>query len=123
MKLDRNINSNGQGKYALVRLRRINDLVKSEQNECRRALATLERYGALRYGNEGPSKQFFVLGYADKFTPHALSAYAAAVDLLECHDQATLRPIDNPEMAEYAAAMQAEAKKARETASKIPDAL
>ena len=56
MKLDRNTNPDGRGKYALLNL----------------------RTNAIEWGGP-PEKQFFVLKYKDKFTEAALAAYAAAV--------------------------------------------
>ncbi len=55
MKLDRNINPNGKGKYALINL----------------------RTNQVQWGTE-PNGQFFVIKYKDKFAEPALRAYAAA---------------------------------------------
>lgn len=66
----------GIGKYALVQMRRIEALNQEDQAEVRAAMKTLDDFGVLRYGNESPGDQFFVLKYKDKFTAPALRAYA-----------------------------------------------
>lgn len=55
MKLDRNVNQDGRGKYALINL----------------------RTNKVEWGGEGGA-QFFVLKYRDKFAAPALRAYVAA---------------------------------------------
>ena len=57
MKLDRNTNKDGRGKYALINL----------------------RTNQVQWGNEGPGEQFFVMKYKDKFTGRALLAYSEEV--------------------------------------------
>lgn len=59
MKLDRNINPDGRGKYALINLRR----------------------NTIEWGGPTPEEQFFVLKLKDEFAAPALRAYAAAVRL------------------------------------------
>lgn len=56
MKLDRNINPDGKGKYALLNLRK----------------------NTIEWGNE-PGNQFFVIKLKDRFAAPALKAYADAV--------------------------------------------
>lgn len=55
MRLDRNVNPDGRGKYAIINL----------------------RTSRVEWG--GPDAQFFVIKYKDKFAAAALKAYAEAV--------------------------------------------
>lgn len=77
MKLDRNINSDGRGKYALIRIRELDGF--SKDGKVWGAIETLQRAGIICWGNETPGDQFFVMKYKDKFTAPALEAYADAV--------------------------------------------
>lgn len=77
MILDRNINANGRGKYALILVRTLDGYRK--ENPVWDAIKLLEKEGIIRWGNESPDKRFFVLGYGDKFTEDALRGYGAAV--------------------------------------------
>jgi hypothetical protein len=74
MKLDRNINSDGKGKYALVRLRTIQNT-----DEAYALLRRLEALGVLDWGCVGQPDEFFVIKLRDKFAPAALEAYSKAV--------------------------------------------
>ena len=74
MKLDRNINENGRGKYALVNLRAL-----EVAPHYRSLLDDLHAAGLLTYGNESPGDQFFVMKHKDIFTSHGLKGYAEAV--------------------------------------------
>ena len=58
MKLDRNLNANGKGKYALLNLR--NDRIE--------------------WGFVGASDEFFVIKLKDKYAQAALIAYADAAE-------------------------------------------
>ena len=74
MKLDRNINPSGMGKYILIRTRQLGMLMDQEkQAEVKYAINVLEK------NNMIAPYQFFVLGYRDMFTPAALCAYRDAV--------------------------------------------
>lgn len=77
MKLDRNINPDGRGKYALVKMREVpSDSDGSQKaNEIREALSTLARHGCLDYG-DAKENDFFVLRLRDVGAAHALRAYA-----------------------------------------------
>lgn len=96
MKLDRNTNRGGHGKYALVNMRKIVPLIEKEEmervdfhsktaheiSESERDLAAFKRLverGIISLGNETPGDQFFVVKYKDKFAHVALDAYAKAV--------------------------------------------
>ena len=58
MKLDRNINASGRGKYALLKLRKLDDFDPFHKNgtgaKVTAALKTLERAGILDWGGTGP---------------------------------------------------------------------
>lgn len=98
MKLDRNVNADRRGKYALVNMRMVGPLLDKnaaaldsntgaivgpipDQTELDivAAFELLLRHGYIALGNESPGDQFFVLKYKDKFTPKALAAYAEAI--------------------------------------------
>jgi hypothetical protein len=85
MKLDRNTNPDGQGKYALVHLRRLKDLPEGKPGdaglECAAAIKLLKDNGILTLGNEAPHEQFFVMKYGDAFTAGGLLGYASGVRL------------------------------------------
>ena len=80
MKLDRNINSNGMGKYALLKLRILDDC-RSEgafgkvAPAVSGALEILEKNGILDWGNT-PQSEFMVIRLKDKYAQAALRAYA-----------------------------------------------
>lgn len=85
MKLDRNVNSDGRGKYALINL----------------------RSNKVQWGWESPGDQFFVIKYKDRFARFALAAYADAVsDFARTVCPESLRA----ELEEYASEIRAEAK-------------
>lgn len=97
MKLDRNKNPDGKGKYALINL----------------------RTNTIQWGGGEPGEQFFVLKYKDKFAHFALTAYADAV----AREASSLKS-DDPmqrELLEFAAEIQAEAQAAWMAQSKLPD--
>lgn len=81
MKLDRNINRDGTGKYALLKLR----FVKSPEPETsdvehqaiQKAINTLDAFGLLSWGNS-PDTDFFVIRLRDQYAAPALAAYAMA---------------------------------------------
>lgn len=77
MKLDRNVNEDGCGKYALVLMREVATTPRSPdaQEEVRKALDTLLGAGVLDYGDSEES-EFFVIRLKDKFAAPALIAYA-----------------------------------------------
>lgn len=91
MKLDRNINPCGRGKYALINLR-----------------TNQVQWG----GSEG--LQFFVMKYKDKFTGPALHAYADAV-----REEAERTKSDS--LLEYAIEMKQQAEMACRQGCRIPD--
>lgn len=74
MKLDRNINPDGRGKYALLKLRRQE---KPFPPACQDAANTLKDFGLLDFGDT-PETDFFVIRLKDKYAAPALAAYAYA---------------------------------------------
>lgn len=122
MKLDRNINQDGRGKYALVRLRnpvqnvRVGDCGMISSEVLIKALADA---GFIHFGNEGPGEQFFVMKYKDKYAHYALRSYANHV---EAHAMG-LPPesyAKRVELLEYAAEIHGEAEAASNHGNRIP---
>lgn len=74
MKLDRNINQDGKGKYALVRLRGI-----EPNSEAMVLLQKLASLGHVDFGDVGAPDEFFVIKLRDVYSPEAIRAYADAV--------------------------------------------
>lgn len=116
MKLDRNTNKDKSGKYALVLLRQTRRLKGARAKQAQEAIQTLKELGCLRIGNENFGSQFFVLGYQDKFTPAALSAYAGAA----LTEAVTSVGKVKKELLEFAAEMADQSATAESTAHKIP---
>ena len=89
MKLDRNLTVDGDGKYALIRKRRIRELrnraaggdeaAVSDVDLMDAALTALAELGVLDDSVVGEPGEFFVLRLRDVFAEPALRAYAAAV--------------------------------------------
>lgn len=86
MKLDRNLNHDGHGKYALLKLRELDHLDDAGSmltfyngipRGIRNALKTLENAGILDWGDTEDS-EFFVIRLKDVNTQAALIAYAGA---------------------------------------------
>ena len=91
MKLDRNNNPDGSGKYALLKIRRLSQIYdegsKPHVSEThayglaqavKDALGVLDRAGLIHWGSEGAGEQFFVMKYKDKFSAAALLEYHVA---------------------------------------------
>ena len=131
MKLDRHINPDGTGKYALVKLRLLTPLLrkgaaeipltKSEERAVR-AFAELVKGGYITLGNESPGDQFFVMKYKDQFTAPGLHAYAIAAEAeanrLDEHASSSGL---SKELREYANEIFIEAKQAARVGNRIPD--
>jgi hypothetical protein len=75
MKLDRNVNASGRGKYALVKLRNVGQL--DDYHFPGRLFKALERINMLDWGDK-PETEFFVIRLKDKYAQAALHAYAIA---------------------------------------------
>lgn len=80
MRLDRNTNPEGVGKYALVNHRKIANLSEAGQAQCLAALRALEGKGVLEFGLPGSPDEFFVLKLKDRLAAGALHAYADAAE-------------------------------------------
>lgn len=84
MELDRNINPDGLGKYALINLRKLNETCAEQSaflrwtREVEDALAVLEKAGVLEWGQKGSETEFFLIKLRDIYAPDALLAYAKA---------------------------------------------
>lgn len=84
MRLDRNLNSDGKGKYALVLLRNTPPVNGQGMNgvmphEVTAALNVLGSAGMLDYGNVGTDREFMVMRLKDKYTLKGLQGYFNAV--------------------------------------------
>lgn len=73
MKLDRNINSDGKGKYALVKLRMLEGSFKTKEEL---AKAIMENPECLNLGEVGTPDEFFPILLKDAFAQNALQMYA-----------------------------------------------
>lgn len=79
MKLDRNINGDGRGKYALILLRKLAAFESPEtfgQSEVEKAIETLDKAGLIDWGIVGSESEFFVTRLKDKNAATSLHAYA-----------------------------------------------
>lgn len=74
MRLDRNINDDGKGKYALVKIRQQPGPIPFK---CHQAVETLEAAGLVDFGRT-PDSEFFVIKLRDKYAAPALVSYANA---------------------------------------------
>jgi hypothetical protein len=72
MDLDRNINSDGKGKYALINLRKIEG---NPQTAEELAAAILKNPEAVEFGRVGEQDEFFVIKLKDFHADAALYAY------------------------------------------------
>ena len=123
MKLDRNINSDGGGKYALVHMRKLRAILEGSPHNMNtqavsHAVELLIDQGVVSLGDESPEDQFFVMKYKDKFTPDGLRGYAESVA------RELKKPLDphvRRHLVEYAEEMFSQAHQARQTGSRIPD--
>lgn len=73
MRLDRNINDDGKGKYALVLMRKV-----EAGSEAAALLARLAEMGVVDWGARHSDSEFFLLRLKDKYAEPALMAYANA---------------------------------------------
>lgn len=91
MKLDRNLNPDGRGKYALVLMREIpeNDL---DRDEVESALSTLNHHGCLDYG-EAADNEFFVIRLKDRSAEAGLFAYSKDAESYDMEYAAEVRAL------------------------------
>lgn len=117
MKLDRNINNDRRCKYALIHVRTLDGFKK--EHPVWDAIKLLEKEGIIRWGNESPDEQFFVLKYKDKFAEVALREYAIGVEF-EAH-LLDLETDKKASLLDYANEIKYEAGLAAIQGRKIPD--
>jgi hypothetical protein len=84
MKLDRNINADGRGKYALLKMREVERFATDDpfypiQKDIAAAIKLLEDEGILDWGTAGTEREFFVIRLKDRYAGAALAAYAASI--------------------------------------------
>jgi hypothetical protein len=79
MKLDRNINSDGSGKYALLKLRALANASGADLKAFGDALDILKRLGVLDWGNVGTESEFMVMRLKDKYAYKGLMGYYNAI--------------------------------------------
>lgn len=123
MKLDRNINPDGWGKYALVLMRVLIPIMQKPATDAeavavREAFELLIQKGIIRTGAEAPGLNFFVLGFNDRFTPQALRGYYAAV---KNHAEELPPGQERAELLEFAEEIRREFVTAVITANKTPN--
>lgn len=78
MKLDRNINESGKGKYALINLRKIPSDPRTAEELAAAIIANPE---CVEFGMVGSPDEFWVIKLKDRYASRALIGYAKAVDL------------------------------------------
>lgn len=85
MKMDRDVNTDGTGKYALIKLRNMptgDDVLARQANaEVHAALEVLNGHGMLDWGNVHSESEFFVMRLKDKFSYRGLLGYMKAIEL------------------------------------------
>ncbi len=109
MKLDRNINGNGRGKYALLKLRKLDEFTQPDDPfqqvapKIAEAIKTLEEAGILDWGFAGTEAEFMLIRLKDRYAQKALQAYATAAHVdgetefaAEIHDMARRSGPDSP---------------------------
>lgn len=77
MKLDRNINADGRGKYAIVNQRRLLYLEAGKDFSATSSVSALAEKGVVDFGDT-PETEFFLIRLKDKYAAPALAAYALA---------------------------------------------
>ncbi len=73
MQLDRNLNPDGKGKYALINLRKIPGFPKTPQELAAAILANPE---CVEFGEPGTPNEFWLIKLKDRHARPALEAYA-----------------------------------------------
>lgn len=86
MKMDRNLNDDGTGKYLVVNLRKLDaqaghaGTFERWSAGVQQALDTLESLGVLEWGAPGSEDEFFLLKLKDRHAGAALTAYADSIE-------------------------------------------
>jgi len=78
MKLDRNLNCQAAGKYALLHLRRARAAMTPELFD---AITVLDKAGLIEWGRIGEQDEFFAIKLKDENADVALYSYAAKAAL------------------------------------------
>lgn len=81
MKMDRDLNADGKGKYALVKLRDMPPKGSERYYIAMSAMGALSDLGMLDYGQVGTESEFFVMRLKDKFSYRGLLGYMKAIEL------------------------------------------
>lgn len=76
MRLDRNINPSGKGKYALINLRKITTNPTTAEDLAAAILANPE---SVEFGTVGTPDEFWLIKLKDQYAANALFGYAAAI--------------------------------------------
>lgn len=76
MRLDRNLNLNGKGKYALIKLRVLPPDVETEEEIYQSIIGVDKIEEVIDLGRVGSDSEFFVIRLKDKHARAALEAYA-----------------------------------------------
>jgi hypothetical protein len=84
MKMDRNINADGTGKYAVINMRKLEQYASGETFErwtpdIENAIKTLDAAGVIEWGAVGTEDEFFLIKLKDRHSLPALRAYADSV--------------------------------------------
>lgn len=86
MKLDRNANDDGGGKYALLKIRVLNDMRANSAfeddmpPEISAAIKVLAKAGVIDWGARGTESEFFVIKLKDENAGRALFEYASSAE-------------------------------------------
>lgn len=83
MKMDRNMNADGSGKYAVINVRKLNELSAPGAYwpaGIQAAIEALEAAGVLEWGAVGDADEFFLIKLKDRYATAALLAYADAIE-------------------------------------------
>lgn len=79
MRLDRNTNQKGKGKYALINLRRAAPF--GDNMDVRAAFKVLDWHGLIDWGDVGSKDEFFVIKLCDEFSQNALLQYSLTANV------------------------------------------
>ena len=80
MRMDRNINANGTGKYAIVSMRRLRALTGPPKQQAKAMLDGLDAMGLIEWGAVGEEDEFFLIKLKDRHARAALLAYEKSIE-------------------------------------------
>lgn len=78
MRMDRNINADGGGKYAIVNMRALREAM-TPGGRIEEAFQRLRDAGIIDLGMVGTESEFFLIKLKDRHSPPALYAYADSI--------------------------------------------